>query len=509
MRYFLILVLVGFILARYDINGDGVTDWNQTIQKDEDNDGSFDNSQPTNSGKILSDSMLFTKVWDSGSFLNNQWGADCGYFDDDSLLDLLGTHFNPNQLHVFESDGQGGYNHIWVQTESMPPGSYGAVAHGDLDDDGQIEILGGDVSTLGKVVLFENIANNTWGEPKVLFRTNLRLRAIRIADTNRNDTNEIILFCGNTDGGKVQVYEHTGAPGINSYTLRYEYTTVSYLFNGEVGDADNDGYPELLLGIGGMHGYPMYMRRIVYDPNTRTYSHHMYQSEVIGLHITPQVADLDNSGDNELMVGSSGDPYGQFHIFKYVGGDTFQPIWTSNLTTEGNVISVHSARFHGYEYPIIFAAPFGGAIFGFTKSDSFWHGISYFVTSGPVRSISSALEKLPEDTMVDQLVISENTSEQIAIWRPQEVQSVFENEPTVSNQILKIFPNPANGPVRLNRTDQNTIEVYDSQGRLVRVITPNEQYWNLTDQNGKILKSGIYFLRVKSSKAIAKLVISR
>ena len=509
MRYYLILILVNFIFAGYDINGDGVTEFNQTILKDEDNDGAFDNSRHTNPSKILNDSMIFTKVWDSGSYLNNQWGADCGYFDDDSLLDLLGTHFNPNQLHVFESDGHGGYNHIWVQTDSMPPGSYGAVAHGDPDDDGQIEILGGDVSTLGKVVLFENIANDTWGEPHVLFRTNLRLRAIRIADTNRNDTNEIIVFCGNTDGGLVQVYEHTGAPGVNTYTLRYEYTTVSYLFNGEAGDADNDGYPEMLLGIGGMGGYPMHIRRIVYDPNTRTYSHHMYESSIIGLHICPQVGDVDNSGTNELIVGSSGDPNGQFHIFKYIGGDTFQPLWSSNMATEGNVISVHTALFQGYTYPIIFAAPFGGAVYGFIKDSSAWHNISYFTTSGPVRSVGSAKEKLPGDTIVDQLVLSENGLEQITVWRPQGIQCISENRLITPNRTLTVFPNPARSSIRLHHTESEPIEIYDSQGRLVGGLTPNQPNWNLTDQNGKKLKSGIYFLRDRNNSATNKLVISR
>jgi Secretion system C-terminal sorting domain len=509
MRYFLILVLVSFATASYDVNGDGITDWHQTILKDEDNDGSFDYLSHTNSCEILSDSLIFTKVWDSGSYLNNQWGADCGYFDDDSLLDLLGTHFNPNQLHVFESDGQGGYNHIWVQTDSMPPGSYGAVAHGDPDDDGQIEILGGDVSTLGKVVLFENIADDTWGEPQILFRTNLRLRAIRIADTNRNDTNEIIVFCGNTDGGKVQIYEHTGAPGVNTYTLRYEYTTISYLFNGEVGDADNDGYPEMLLGIGGMSGYPMYIRRIVYDPNTRTYSHHMYESSIIGLDIAPQVGDVDNSGTNELIVGSSGDPNGQFHIFKYIRGDTFQPLWSSNMTTEGNVISVHTARFRGYEYPIIFAAPFGGAVYGFVKDSSAWHDISYFLTSGPVRSIGSAQDKLPGDTIIDQLVLSENGVDQITVWRPPVRQGIFENSLIAPVPALKIFPNPARSSIWLMCNDYEKIDIYDCQGRLVRTLVLNESNWNLTDQKGKKLKSGIYFLQSKNASATTKLIISR
>jgi hypothetical protein len=501
MQYILLVLGLVFVFsyAGYDTNGDGLADWDQSILKDENNDGSFDRHNINYSKKNLSDSLQFFKVWDSGSYLNNQWGADCGYFDDDSLLDLLGTHYAPNQLHVFESDEQGGYNHLWVQTESMPPGSYGAVTHGDPDDDGQIEILGGDVSTLGKVVLFENIGNDTWAEPHVLFRTNLRLRAIRIADTNGNDTNEIIVFCGNTDGGKVQIYEHTGAAGVHSYTLRYEYTTVSYLFNGEVGDADNDGYPEMLLGFGGWHGYPMYMRRIVYDPITRTYSHHMYESTVIGLHMTPEIADLDNSGDNELIVGSSGSPFGQFHIFKHIAGDTFQPLWSSNMTIDGNIISLHAAQFQDYDYPVIFAAPFSGAILGFTKDDTAWHGISYFATSGPVRSVGSALNRVPGEALTDQLVLSENGVEQITVWRPQNVQSIRENK-LFEHKKISIYPNPAQNFIRINNNEKCVL--WNISGQKV-----SELYPGLNDL--RHLAQGVYLVGIEKSRILTKIVINR
>ena len=403
----------------YDTDGDGLSDWSSSVLVDEDGDGTFDMPHRPASSPRPGDSLHFVKAWDSGTILNNQWDADCGFLDDDTLLDLLGHTWNPNKLHVFESDGAGGYDYVWSQTESMPPASYGALAHGDPDCDGRVEILGGDVSTLGKVVLFENVADDSWAQPHVLFQTRLRLRAIRVADTDQDDTAEIILVCGNTDGGKVLIYEHTGPPGIHNYELRYEYTTVSYVFNGSVGDADNDGYPEVLLGIGGGHGYPMYMRRIVYDPGTGTYSHHMYEHPTVtGLHLTPLVCDVDRSGDNELIVGSSGGPVGQFHVFKNVGGDTFQPLWTSNMTTDGNVISVAGGTFAGFDNPLILAAPFDGAVYGYIKDDTAFHGVSYFFTGNPIRSLDISHDRLPAAAPTGQLVLAESGLNQMTVWRP-------------------------------------------------------------------------------------------
>jgi hypothetical protein len=489
------------LAAAADLDGDGVADTPLALT-DPDNDGCFGTS-PARGGGVLSDSIEFERAWDSGTWLNNQWGADAGFLDGDTLLDILGMHFSPNQLHVFEADGAGGYTHVWAQSESMPPGSYGAVCHGDPDEDGAVEILGGDVSTLGKVVLFENTDDNSWGLPQVLFQARLRLRAIRIADTNGNDTAEIILFCGSTDGGKVQVWEHDGAPGVHSYRMIYEYTTVSYLFNGEVGDADNDGYPEMLLGIGGMHGYPMYLRRLVYDPGTHSYSHHMYQHpEVVGLHLAPHVADFDTSGRNELAVGSSGADYGQAHVFKYTGGDTFQRLWTSQMTTTGNVISVGSGSFSGRGRPLLFAAPFGGAVYGFAGDDTTFHGVSWFATPGPVRSITPVRE-LVAGSAADGLVLAENGSEQAAVWRARDLQAV-EELGSVPEQRLALGPSPARTAVQLGGS--GPVLVCDALGRVVRRLGSGESSWDLRDAAGRRVRAGVY--AVRRGGAVARLVVA-
>ena len=469
-----LLAALALGIAAQDTDADGRAEWTGPILADADNDGTFDQPAPGGSLPFFADTVTLTRVWTSGSILNNQWDAYCGYFDDDSLLDILGHHWNPNMLHVFESDGAGGYNHVWEQTESLPPGSYCTVTAGDPDDDGELELLGGEVSTLGKVVIFENTGDNSWGEPyRGISMRNERIRTVRVGDTNDNDTSEVIIVTGDaTAGGKVAIFEHTGPPGVHSYTRIYEYTTVSYLFQAEIGDADNDGYPEILLGVGGWHGYPMNIRRIVYDPVSRTYSHQMYTSAIIGLPVAPMACDADSSGGNELVIGSSGETYGQLRVFRYAGGDSFSPVWTSNMTTAGNVIAVNCARFAGYSNPLILAAPFGGAVYGFENSGGNYRCVSYTNpgTGSAIRSVDYGYD------VRDELILAESApADYISVYRRDETGAVSERPALPNTSGLRISPNPCRGSAFLSftgpldhlTTGPLTVSLFDASGRRV------------------------------------------
>jgi len=501
-----LLVALSLGIAAQDTDADGRPDWSGQALTDTDNDGSFDGPGSTTSQVCLSDTLALSQVWTSGSVLNNQWDAYCGYFDDDSLLDVLGHHWNPNKLHVFESDGAGGYDHVWEQTESLPPGSYCTVTAGDPDDDGKLELLGGEVSTLGKVVIFENVADDSWAQPYCGIRMQgERVRTVRVADTNGNDTNEVIVVTGDaTEGGKVAIFEHTGAPGVHAYTKIYEYTTVSYLFQAEVGDADNDGHPEILLGVGGMHGFPMNIRRIVYDPGTRTYSHHMFTSGVIGLPIAPIACRFDSAQGNLLVVGSSGDQCGQVQVFRYTQADTFKPVWTSSMTTPGNVIAVAPALFAAFDRPLFFCAPFGGAVYGFAKDDSGFHCVSYFNpgTGSAIRSIDYGLD------VRDELILAESApADYISVYRRDQVGAVAE-QAALSPARLRVTPNPARRgtaiSLQLTADSPTTLAVFDALGRRILYQAVRSSPCTLHTSD---LPAGAYFI-VLDAGAAARFVLA-
>ena len=504
MRLTLIFLLPCLLLAgSFDADGDGVCDSQGTVE-DVNNDGSFDGPGISSSQACPSDSLALGEVWTSGSVLNSQWDACCGYFDDDSLLDILGHHWNPNTLHVFESDGAGGYNHVWEQTESLPPASYVSVTAGDPDDDGHIELLGGECSTLGKVVILENVADDSWGQPYCgITMPGERIRTVRVADTDGDDTNEVIVVTGDaTAGGKVAIFEHTGPPGVHAYTKTYEYATVSYLFQAEIGDADNDGYPEILLGVGGMHGFPMNIRRIVYDPATHTYSHHMYTSTVVGLPIAPIACRFDSAQGNLLVVGSSGDQYGQVQVFRYTHGDTFKPVWTSSMTTTGNVIAVAPAPFAGFSRPLFFCAPFGGAVYGFAKDDTAFHCVSYFNpgTGAAIRSIDYGYD------VRDELILAESApADYISVYRRDQVGALAEQAAILNTVRLRLSPNPAHRGTAINlqltADSPTTLTVFDaSGGRILSQVVRSSRF---TLRSSLLPAAGVYVVMVKTRTGTA------
>jgi len=482
--------------SRFDADADGVAELSALAIQDNDNDGSFDPGNPE--GGAMQDSVEFAMVWNSGSVLNNQWDAACGFFDSDSLLDILGHHYNPNELHVFESDGAGGYLHRWQQTVSQPPASYVSVTAGDPDDDGDVELLGGDASTLCRVVVFENLGNDTWGLPYSFnAASSERIRTVRVADTDQDDTNEIVVVTGNTDGGAVYIFEHTGAPGVHNYTQRYRYPTVSYLFQAEIGDADNDGYPEVLLGVGGMHGYPMNIRRIVYDPASHSYAHHLFQSTVIGLPVSAIACNTDASGGNELVVGSSD---AEVHVFKHTSGDTFQPLWASNFAAGGNIIALGAGAFDGFPSPMVMAASFAGNVHGITLCDT-----GYIVatelnpgTGAAIRSVDVAHDGR------EVLILAESApSDFTSVWRRSDVQAVAETPATPWTQI-RVQPNPSRGPVTVSTGSVRPAAVYDAGGRLVAMLKPGRvTTWSGTDASGHSVVPGLYFIRAAGAPAVA------
>jgi len=54
--------------------------------------------------------------------------------------------------------------------------------------------------------------------------------------------------------------------------------------------------------------------------------------------------------------------------------------------------------------------------------------------------------------------------------------------------------------------DSSTVEIYDINGRLIRVLPPAQGAWDGKSQNGKTVPEGLYFIRVKGKNSLIKVV---
>jgi hypothetical protein len=253
----------------------------------------------------------------------------------------------------------------------------------------------------------------------------------------------------------------------------------------------------------------MNIRRIVYDPGTHTYSHHMFTSTVIGLPIAPIACRFDSAQGNLLVVGSSGDQDGQVQVFRHTHADTFKPVWTSNMTTSGNVIAVAPAPFAGFSRPLFFCAPFGGAVYGFARDDSGFHCVSYFNpgTGTAIRSIDYGYD------VRDELILAESApADYISVYRRDQVGAVTE-QAAISNPVrLRVSPNPARRgtaiSLQLTADSPTTLTVFDASGR--RILSQAVRSSPFTLHTSLLPAAGVYVVSVKTraGTAIARLVLA-
>ena len=155
-----------------------------------------------------------------------------------------------------------------TREEDAPPGAFQAVAAGDTDLDGQVEILGGEFSSRAEIILYEAVGDNQYvkrninvSEPDPFGQR--RIIEVLIGDTDGDGRQEIIFATSTSLGGgaRVFVYEHSGNIGENVYRKVYEYATGSYLFHISLGDRDNGGQLELGRGLVGFRRLPRSLHR--------------------------------------------------------------------------------------------------------------------------------------------------------------------------------------------------------------------------------------------------------
>jgi len=89
-------------------------------------------------------------------------------------------------------------------------------------------------------------------------------------------------------------------------------------------------------------------------------------------------------------------------------------------------------------------------------------------------------------------------------------------EVTPGVSTFRISPNPVRESARIESQGGERVAVYDTRGRLVRTVlgphsAPVHATWNGTDENGRPLASGVYFIRQENAgkSTVRRFVIAR
>ena len=250
--------------------------------------------------------------------------------DADGDLDLFWGDFFTPSLYFFRNDGSATAPDMTLVSEFYPlddpltSGGYNVAAFGDLDGDGDLDlvigIVGGFCSSTAN--LTENLYylenTGTPAEPAYVERTSRLIESIDVgrasypAFADLDGDGDLDLLVGSAynpraDGprrGGLFRFENTGTPTAPAYRLvDDDFLALDVDFAAHYapafGDLDGDGDLDLLVGTFG--GKMAYLEN---DGGTFTLAVEAIQGLDVGSVATPTLGDLDGDGDLDLLVGN-------------------------------------------------------------------------------------------------------------------------------------------------------------------------------------------------------------
>ncbi len=273
-----------------------------------------------------------------------------GDFKNEGALDILLTGgFATNlQSQLWQNQGHG---HFAILDTNFPGVAYGAVACGDFDNDGQLDILLTGANALGDyegansgiAQVWRNLGNGSFsnvnaGLPGVIYS------AVALADFNSDGHLDILLSGANSvdeygdpRSSITQVWQNMG-----DGTFRNINANLPGVCFGSVawGDYDNDGRPDILLtGAAGTnaYGYPAFGIAQVW----RNMGDGTFSNINVGLpgcfYSSAAWGDFDNDGFLDILLsGTDGTNYFT-QVWRNTGRGTFTNINAALPPVGGNV----------------------------------------------------------------------------------------------------------------------------------------------------------------------------
>ena len=200
---------------------------------------------------------------------------------------ILGTRVD--SIYVLSSDSTGC---VAGWPFEMDGESAGSIIAGDVDGDGQIELLAQSKGSYGRVYLLNHDGTVVGGWPRTVALKDIFFTSSpAFADFNNDGYLEAVVYGWNSFESRLYVFDHEG----NDYPgwpviVSEEYSEVSPV----IGDLDGDGSPEIVFG----------------DESRFVRAFDILGHEIDGFPVTTQdavrgapfITDLDQDGDVELAA---------------------------------------------------------------------------------------------------------------------------------------------------------------------------------------------------------------
>lgn len=259
------------------------------------------------------------------------WELDTGDVDNDGNIEIaIGAFFaDENEVRVYDYNSSGWFEFNVTDLLGAPDGvSVYHVAIGDLDNDEENELAVGlqDRGETDQGLRYCEYNSSGWFEYNITdYESDVEV--VEIGDLDNDGLNELLV------GIKCDIFTPENVSAIRYYEYNSgnwdEYSIVEFqdMFvdrrSLKIGDIDNDGNNEVVAGIGGLAG-PVAVRYYQYEEGN--WIEHSLTLGVFGSIMALEIGDVDDDGDNEVVFGYSGGlpgqvtPITQLVYFKFVAG---------------------------------------------------------------------------------------------------------------------------------------------------------------------------------------------
>ncbi len=274
------------------------------------------------------------------AIVGRTWGVAVGDVDGDADLDALFA--NDVQLpRLYVNDGAGAFTDATAQ---LPPigitGPGRAVALGDVDGDGDLDALLGNIGT-DRLYLNDGsgVFSNTTGQlPSASFDT----QAVALGDLDADGDLDALFGSGGVPGGEQnRLYLNDGSGLFTDATAQLP-AIVDDTFAVALGDVEGDGDLDALVGNGSF--LPGEQNRLLLNDGTGTFADGSAQLPALqDFTLAVALADTDEDGDLDALLGN----FGQDRLLLNDGSGLFADATAMLPSADDNTRSVAAGDVDG------------------------------------------------------------------------------------------------------------------------------------------------------------------
>ncbi|NIN67366.1 MAG: hypothetical protein GTO63_22230 [Anaerolineae bacterium] len=279
--------------------------------------------------------ISFAAGHDVGTSADHVRSVALGDLDDDGDLDIVSGSRSGEDYEIiaWQNDGTA-FSGPWSTTQDvgLSTAHVMSVALGDLDNDGDLDIVSGSSSGEDyEVIAWQNDGTpftDTW-TPNDVGASDDSVSTVALGDLDNDGDLDIVSGSGLGEDYEVVAWLNAGSPFSGVWGYADVGTSTSSVLSLALGDLDDDGYLDIVSGSGSGEDNEV----ITWQNDGSPFSGGLWSQQDVGANTanvrSVALGDLDHDGDLDIVSGSG--PGENYEIIAWQNdGSPFSEPWTQN-----------------------------------------------------------------------------------------------------------------------------------------------------------------------------------